>query len=71
MTVPLTPRPDVATGPEVLDALARELWEAYATYNQQVINFPTLHWDQLDPFTQDHWRHIARTALAFRPGPGG
>lgn len=67
MTASLTPGPDVATSPEVLDALARELWEAYATYNQQVINFPTLHWDQLDPFTQDHWRHIARTALAFRP----
>jgi hypothetical protein len=55
--------------PEVLDALARELWEAHATHHQQVIAFPQEHWDQLDLFSQDHWRVIARTALAFgRPG---
>lgn len=69
MSNPLTPGLDVAADPETLDQLARELWEAHATHNQQVINFPTLHWDELDPFTQDHWRHIARTALAFRPKP--
>lgn len=58
----MTPLPD-----DLIDELARELWEAHATHNQQVINFPLEHWDQLDPFSQDHWRHIARTALAFRP----
>jgi hypothetical protein len=50
-----------------VESLARELWEAHATHHQQVINFPLEHWDALDPFTQDHWRHIARTALVFRP----
>jgi hypothetical protein len=52
---------------EVVDALARELWEAHATHHQAVINFPQEHWDQVDPFTREHWRVIARTALAFRP----
>lgn len=33
---------------------------------------PQLHWDALDSFTQDHWRHVAQTAVAFRPTtPGG
>jgi hypothetical protein len=48
------------------DALAQELWEAHATHHQEVIPVPQLHWDQLDPFTQDHWRYIARVAIAFR-----
>jgi hypothetical protein len=50
-----------------VDQLARELWEAHATHHQTVIDFPQEHWDQLDAFTQDHWRYIARAALAFRP----
>ena len=54
--------------PGELDALARELWEAHATDHQQVVPMPTLHWDELDPFTRDHWRVIARAALAFGPG---
>jgi hypothetical protein len=49
------------------DALAQELWEAHATHHQEVIPMPQLHWDELDPFTQDHWRYIARVAIAFRP----
>lgn len=48
-----------------LEELARELWDAHATDHQAVIPFPQLHWDELDPFTQDHWRHIARTAAAM------
>ena len=52
---------------ELTNDLARELWEAHATHHQEVIPFPQLHWDELDSFTQDHWRHIARTALAFQP----
>ena len=54
-------------GAAVVDALARELWEAHATHHQAVIPFLQEHWDQLDPFSQEHWRHIALTALAFRP----
>ena len=54
---------------EHLEDLARELWEAHATHHQQSISFPTLHWDELDTFTQDHWRLLARTALAFRRSP--
>lgn len=54
---------------ETVESLARELWEAHATHHQQVIDFPTLHWDELDAFSQDHWCHLARTALAFRPAP--
>ena len=50
-----------------VDQLARELWEAHATHHQEVIPMPALHWDEVDPFTQDHWRYIARVALAFRP----
>lgn len=49
-------------------ALARELWEAYATRHQSVIPFPTLHWDELDAFARETWLLLARTALAFRPG---
>jgi hypothetical protein len=47
------------------EALARELWEAYATRNQAVIKFPTLHWDQLDAFSRDTWLMLARVATAF------
>jgi hypothetical protein len=50
-----------------IDQLARELWEAHATHHQEVIPFPQEHWDQLDAFTHDHWRYIARVALTFRP----
>ena len=49
------------------EQLARELWEAHATLNQQVIAFPTLHWDECDEPTRQHWRSLARVALAFRP----
>lgn len=60
-------KPSLDHPPGVVEALARELWEAHATHHQQVINFPQEHWDQLDPFSQEHWRVIALTALAFRP----
>ena len=56
-----------APSPDVIDQLARELWEAHATHHQEVIAFPQHHWDEVDDFTREHWRHIARTALAFRP----
>ncbi len=47
------------------EALARELWEAYATRHQTVISFPTLHWDELDAFSRDTWLMLARVAIAF------
>lgn len=53
--------------PDTVDALARELYEADALHNQQVVNFPIEHWDTTDLFTQDRWRNVARAALAFRP----
>lgn len=50
---------------ELEETLAREIWEAYATRNQTVIAFPTLHWDEVDEFTRGTWLLLARTALAF------
>jgi hypothetical protein len=49
-----------------VEALAKELWEAHATHHPGVIPMPQLHWDELDQFTQDHWRYLARVAMAFR-----
>ena len=51
------------------EPLARELWEAYATRNQTVIGFPTLHWDEVDEFTRGTWLMLARVAMGF--GVGG
>jgi hypothetical protein len=48
------------------EALARELWESYATRNQSLIGFPTLHWDEIDTFTRDTWLMLARVAIAHR-----
>jgi hypothetical protein len=53
-----------------VESLARELWEAYATRNQQVINFPTLHWDECDAFTEETWRMLGRVALAANTSKG-
>ena len=54
------------------EQLARELWEAHATLNQQLITgFPTLHWDQCDDPTRQHWRSLARVALSFTQARGG
>jgi hypothetical protein len=50
--------------------LALKLWDAHAAHHQVVMPMPQLHWDELDALTQDHWRYIARVALAFRPPPG-
>jgi len=53
-----------ATNPT--EGLARELWEAYATRHQAVINFPTLHWDDLNDFERETWMMLARMAVAYR-----
>jgi hypothetical protein len=50
-----------------IDQLAKELWDAHAMHHQTVIAMPELPWDGLDPFTRDHWRYLARVAIAFRP----
>lgn len=49
------------------EQLARELWEALATLSQQLIALPMLHWDDCDEPTRQHWRSLARVALAFQP----
>ncbi len=50
-----------------LSGLARELWDAHATNHEVALPLSVLCWDELDTFAQDHWRVIARTALAFGP----
>ena len=57
-----------ALSPERTEDLARELWEVHATHHQTVIAFPQAHWDEVDDFTREHWRVIARAALAFLSG---
>jgi hypothetical protein len=51
--------------PEQVDALARELWEAHATHHEQLTRLPAEPWESLDSWMQNHWRMLARTALAF------
>ena len=49
-----------------VEQMACELWEAHATLNQALIRFPTIHWDECDATTRQHWRALARVALAFQ-----
>ena len=56
------------SGSNPTEHLARELWEAYAARSQSVINFPTLHWDELEPFDRDTWMMLARVAISYRVG---
>lgn len=51
-----------------MDALARELWEAHATHHEQLTRLPAEPWEALDDWMRNHWRMLARVALAFRPG---
>ena len=48
--------------------LGRELWEAHATHHEALTRLPATPWDALDGWMRDHWRMLARVALAFRPG---
>jgi hypothetical protein len=51
--------------PEQVDALARELWEAHSLHHEQLTRLPAEPWEALDGWMQNHWRMLARTALAF------
>lgn len=66
---PMLTTPPTAPSAARAEALARELWEVHATHNQAVIDFPQAHWDEVDEFNREHWRIIARAALAFLTAP--
>lgn len=48
-----------------VEALARELWEAHATHHEALTRLAAEPWEKLAPWMQDHWRMLARVALAF------
>ncbi len=48
-----------------VEDLARELWEAHATHHAELSHEPAQAWGGLDAWTQNHWRMLARVALAF------
>jgi hypothetical protein len=53
-----------------VDELARELWEAHATHHEELTRLPAQPFGELDGWMQNHWRMLARVALAFAAGPG-
>jgi hypothetical protein len=59
---------DPAANP--VEALARELWEAHSTHHEALTRLPAEPWEALDAWMQNHWRMLARVALAFVAGPG-
>ena len=48
-----------------VEDLARELWEAHATHQEGPASSAAAPWAALDGATQNHWRMLARVALAF------
>jgi hypothetical protein len=48
-----------------VEELAREQWEAHATHHEALTRLPAEPWEKLDGWMQNHWRMLARTALAF------
>jgi hypothetical protein len=46
-----------------VEDLARELWETHA--GNQAGHPPAPAWSELDAAGQNHWRMLARVALAF------
>jgi hypothetical protein len=48
-----------------VEELARELWEAHATHHEALTRLPAETWEKLEGWMQDHWRMLARVALAF------
>ena len=56
--------------PGPTEQLARELWEAHATHNQEAVGFPIEHWEVVDGHTREHWMLLARVAMSFRPSQG-
>jgi hypothetical protein len=55
----------VTTNPT--EALARELWDAYATSMQHSLSIQASAWDELDDAVRTAWMHVAMVAIAFRP----
>lgn len=49
------------------EALARELWDAYAVSMQSTVAIKASEWDELPPEVRAAWMHVARVAIAFRP----
>ena len=52
--------------------IARELYEADATYNQAIVGtaFPIEHWEDADEATRARWVNVARVAMAALAGSG-
>jgi hypothetical protein len=48
-----------------VEDLAHELWEAHATHQADPSGPPGPAWGELEAGTQNHWRMLARVALAF------
>ena len=48
-----------------VEDLARRMCEAYASRHQPVSKFPALHWDELDDYTRETWRMVAKVAIEF------
>jgi hypothetical protein len=53
------------SSPTPVEDLARELWEAHATHHEALTRLPAQPWEELDAWMQNHWRMLARVALAF------
>lgn len=53
-----------------VEALARELWEAHGVQHEMLTRLAAEPWEALDPWMQNHWRMLARTAIAFIAGSG-
>jgi hypothetical protein len=50
---------------KTVDDLARELWEAHGAHHEQLTRLAAPPFDDLDGWMQNHWRMLARVALAF------
>jgi hypothetical protein len=53
-----------------VEDLAKELWEAHAVQHEALTRLPAEPWDGLDAWMQNHWRMLARVALAFAAQQG-
>jgi len=50
---------------QIVEDLARELWEAHGTHHEQLTRLAAPPFEELDGWMQNHWRMLARVALAF------
>lgn len=58
----MTPLPDFPLGQ--VEALARVLWDAHGEQHEQLTLSPAPPFEDLDGWMQNHWRMLARVALA-------